>query len=104
MTPEKRIQNSIINYLKNLEKNGEKIFIQRRQAGGFNYHKGLPDIYIVYNGIHIEIEVKSSRGSLSEMQIKWQKKFEELNIPWICCSNIDDLKTFLFLVKLSGKQ
>lgn len=99
MTPEKIIQNSIINYLKKLENEGEKIFYQRRQAGGFNYHKGLPDIYVVYNGLHIEIEVKAEKGKQSEMQIKWQKRFEKLNIKYICCKNVDDLKEFLKEVK-----
>lgn len=95
MTPETIIKNSINKYLKKLEKNNEKIFIQRRQAGGFNYRTGLPDIYIVYNGVHIEIEVKSKTGFLSKMQIKWEKKFKELGIPWICCSDVNDLKNFL---------
>ena len=99
MTPEKLVQNSIIKYLQKLEKSGEKIFIQRRQAGGFNYHKGLPDVYIVYYGHHIEIEVKSKTGHQSEMQIKWQKKFEELDIPYICCDDVEDLKRFLIKYK-----
>ena len=95
MTPEKRVQNKILEYLRKLENEGKRIFFQRRQAGGFSYHKGLPDIYCVYNGIHIEIEVKAPGGHQSEMQIKWQKRFEEIGIKYICCSDLNDLRVFI---------
>ena len=99
MTPEKIVQNAIMLYLKKLESNGERIFIQRRQAGGFNYRMGLPDIYVVYEGIHIEIEVKSKTGHQSEMQKKWEKKFKELNIPYLLCNSVDDVKRFINKLK-----
>ena len=42
MTPEKKIQNSIIKYFKDLQKQGYPVFIERRQAGGFSYKKEKP--------------------------------------------------------------
>ena len=41
MTPEKRVQNKIIEYLKQLRDNNKPIFYERRQAGGYSYKKGI---------------------------------------------------------------
>ena len=54
MTPEKKVQNEIIKYLKSKD-----VFFERRQAGGFSYKKGIPDLYAVIDGMHIEIEVRT---------------------------------------------
>ena len=94
MTPEKKIQNNIINYLKLLKTNKYPIFFERRNSGAYNYKKGIPDIYCVYNGIHIEIEVKAENGKLSTMQEKFKKMCNTNNIIYICCNNIDDLRHF----------
>lgn len=95
MTPEKKVQNEILNYLDKLEKNGYKVFHERRQAGGFNYKKGIPDIYCVVNGKHIEIEVKKPGGKLSTMQEKFRDKCELLNINWIVVDDISELKEYM---------
>ena len=58
MTPEKKVQNQIVNYLNELQTNGFPVFVERRNAGGFSYKKGIPDLYASVNGLHIEIEVK----------------------------------------------
>ena len=97
MTPEKRIQNQIINYLKTLSKEGEPVFVERRQAGGFNYKKGIADLYAVYNGIHLEIEVKAPGGHLSPLQEKWRDKCKNLNIKYCCYDNLQDFKNFIKL-------
>lgn len=97
MTPEKRIQNSIINYLKQLEDNGIPIWYDRRQAGGFSYHKGMPDLYAVYNGQHIEIEVKRIGGSLEPLQIKWRDKIIKRGGYYLCADSVDDVKLFFRL-------
>ena len=95
MTPEKKVQNEILKYLDKLEKDGRKIFHERRQAGGFNYKKGIPDIYCVVNGKHIEIEVKKPGGKLSTMQEKFRDKCELLNINWIVVDDISELKEYM---------
>lgn len=84
MTPEKRVQNAIVEYLTELMNAGEPIFVERRNAGGFSYKKGLPDLYAVVNGIHVEIEVKQPGGELSTMQMKFRDKCFKRNIVWIC--------------------
>lgn len=90
MTPEKRVQNSIINYLKKMKKEGKPVYVERRQAGGFSYKMGIADVYTVIDGFHIEIEVKAPGGKLRPMQEKWKQQCEENNIFYICSDNVDD--------------
>ena len=92
MTPEKAVQNAIVDYLKSEAKKGKPIYVERRQAGGFSYKMGIPDLYAVYNGQHIEIEVKAPGKSLRPMQEKWRDKCKMLNIKYVCADNIDDIK------------
>lgn len=94
MTPEKKVQNSIINYLNELTKEGLPILVQRRQAGGFNYKKGIPDIYVVINGIHLEVEIKKPGGQLGALQEKWRDKCKKLNILWYCADSLSDFKEY----------
>lgn len=95
MTPEKYVQDDIIKYLKELKKQGYPLFFERRQAGGFSYRRGICDLYAVYNGIHIEIEVKAIGGQLSSDQEKWKNSCEKLNIPYICAYSLEEFKNFL---------
>ena len=92
MTPETRVKNKILDYLKQLVKEDQPIFFERRQAGGFSYKKGIPDIYAVINGTHLEIEVKKPGGELSAMQEKFRDMCKRKNICWICVENISELK------------
>jgi len=92
MTPEKRVQNEIIKYLKELQNQNLPVFYERRQAGGFSYKNGIADIYAVINGLHIEIEVKSKTGHQSIMQEKFQQKCERINIPYLLVNDIEDFK------------
>lgn len=95
MTAEKYIQNDIIKYLKTLQKEGHPLFFERRQAGGFSYKRGISDLYVVYDGIHIEIEVKALGGKLSIEQEKWQNTCKKLNILYICAYSLKEFKNFL---------
>lgn len=92
MTPEKEVQNKILEELHNMRDEGLPIFFERRQAGGISYKKGMPDIYVVFNGIHIEIEVKRLGGHLSTMQEKWIHIFEQIGIK---CIVADSFESFL---------
>lgn len=92
---EKNIQTSIMNYLKKLKDEGHPIYVEKRQAGGYTYKIGLPDIYVVYNGRHIEIEVKRPGGERRACQEKWQEIFESINVPYLCADNLDIVKTFM---------
>lgn len=96
MSPEQKVQNKIEKYLKDLQKEGKPLFFEKRQAGGWNYKKGLPDLYIVYNGKHIEIEIKAENGKPSEMQLMWQRRFkEQFNIDRFIVSSVDEVKNIL---------
>lgn len=57
-TPEDYVKDDIENYLDTLD----NCWRDTRQAGGFSYKKGLPDIYGCYYGYHFEIEVKKEEG------------------------------------------
>ena len=94
MTPEKVVQNSIIDYIKKLRAKGHKVKVERRQAGGFSYKMGIPDLYAVVNGTHVEIEVKAPGKSLRPMQEKFRAQCKELNIEWLCADNVDDIKIY----------
>jgi len=94
MTPEGGIKAEIVKYLTILENNGYKILQFRRQAGGFAYKKGLPDLYVIFNGKHIEIEVKQPNGSMSTMQETWARRFKDLGIYYICVDSIEEFKKF----------
>ena len=95
MTPEKKVQNEIIKYLRRLQLEGLPIYFERRQAGGFNYKKGIPDLYAIYNGIHIEIEVKQTAGQRTIMQEQWEQLCKRNNILYICTDNIEQFKNFI---------
>lgn len=95
MTPEKRVQNSIMSYLHTLQQQGLPVFAERRQAGGFSYKMGIPDLYAVIDGIHLEIEVKRPDGQLRPMQEKFRDKCKLLHIHWTCVDNIDQFKYYL---------
>lgn len=97
MTPEKKVQNNIIEYLEELIEKGYPVFYERRQAGGFSYKKGIPDLYAVINGIHLEIEVKAINGKLSILQEKFKNKCKKLNILYVCSNSIENFKNFIAL-------
>lgn len=89
MTPEKIVQNAIVDYLTELQKDGLPVLVERRNAGGFSYKKGIPDLYAVINGIHLEIEVKAPGEQPTMMQLKYRDKCKARNIPWVCADNVE---------------
>ena len=70
--------------------------MQRREAAGFNYKKGLPDIYCVYKGKHIEIEVKDPKGETSVMQDKQKILLENAGAIYILAKDVNDVKEKFF--------
>ena len=95
MTPEKIVQNKILSYLKNLEKEGKPVYSERRQAGGFSYKMGIADLYAVVNGQHLEIEVKRPGGQLRPMQEKWRDQCKAKNILWVCADSVKDVSNIV---------
>lgn len=100
MTPEKEIQNAVMSYLHSLSKENIAIHVERRQAGGFAYKIGLPDLWAIVFGKHIEIEVKRPGGKLRATQEKWAKRFKEIGVEYICVDNIDSLKELINKLKV----
>lgn len=95
MTPEKVVQNGILDYLAKLKSDGYPIYYERRQAGGFSYKMGQADLYFVYNGEHIEIEVKAPGRQLRPMQIKWKQKCNSVGIVCECFDDVDNFRQFV---------
>ena len=92
MKIESYIQKEIIHYLEKLKSQGYPLYYERRQAGGYSYKSGIPDLYAIYNGQHIEIETKQENGELRSMQKVWKKYFESINVVYICAKSLDDVK------------
>lgn len=96
MTLEKKIQSDIVNYIKRLQEKKYPIYYEKRQAGGFNYRKGVADLWIVYNGIHFEIEVKRKDGKMSEMQKLQQRIFkEQYKIDYYLVNSLEEAKKII---------
>lgn len=91
MTPEKEIQNSIMSYFKKLKASGIDNYVERRQAGGFAYKMGLPDLWVVIFGKHIEIEVKRPGGQPRATQEKWARRFTEMDAIYLCADSVIDV-------------
>ena len=90
-TPERKVKNQINKQIKLYQNLGIKIYGESRVAAGVNYKKGTPDMWIVLNGKHIELEIKREEGGvLSTSQIQWQKYFDNLSISHYVISNLAD--------------
>lgn len=92
MTPEKKIQNEIINYFKEYK----NIYVERRQAMGIAYRKGSADIFVVIEGFHIEIEIKAENGEPSSLQLKWEDRCKNLwHIPYFRVKSLKEIKEIM---------
>lgn len=94
---ERLILNKTINYLKKLSKEKLNVYWERRQAGGYNYKIGLPDLWLVINGYHYEIEFKSDEEKIyyKSEQLYWQNKFKKIKIESIISNNWEEIKKFI---------
>ncbi len=93
---EKNLQNKILKYLKKLKDEGHPIYYEKRQAGGFSYKKGVPDIYFTYYGFHFEVELKTERGKLSSTQLTWKNIFKDLGVAHFVINSFSD---FVLIMK-----
>lgn len=90
---EASITSKCIKFLDDLISKGYYIYYEHRSGGsGFAYKKGIPDLFIVINGVHIECEMKTPWGGLSTMQEKWKNKFEQLHIRYMCPTSFEEFK------------
>lgn len=72
MTPEGYVKKNIVKFLDSIP----NLKYELRQAGGFNYKKGRPDLWFVYNGRHYEVEVKAPGGYPGSLQLKAESEFK----------------------------
>lgn len=98
MTPEKKVQNSIEKYLSRLQTDHPEyhiLFFRRQALAGMGYKNGLPDIFVIVNGLHLEVEIKKPGGTPSAFQIKWQREFKNNNVPCCIVDSLDEFKKFI---------
>ena len=50
----------------------------------------MPDIYVVYRNVHIEVEIKTDTGELSVDQIKWGERFRRMGTPYLVARSLTD--------------
>lgn len=85
---EAKVKADIMEYLKTRE----DVFVQRREALGTSYKKGVPDLYVVYKGYHIEIETKKEKGGhLSTEQEKFASKCPRYGMIYILARSVSDV-------------
>lgn len=96
-TGEANLTKKVVDYLKDLQERGSPVFFEHRSgSGGFNYKKGIPDLYAVIDGCHVEIELKTVNGKRSAMQDKFKWRCENLwNIPYCCPHTFDEFVNFI---------
>ena len=89
-TPETKIKDSILDWCNASRDGGLPILAFRRDSASINYRRGLPDIYVVYKNIHIEVEIKTPDGELSIDQIKWGERFRRMGTPYLVARSLVD--------------
>lgn len=94
-TPEGKIKKQITDLVDDLQKEGLKIYWERRDASGLNYRKGKADLFVVLAGLHIEVETKAPKGEQSAMQETWQRQCLALDIPYILAESKEEFLTKL---------
>ena len=93
---ESKIADKCLKYLKELKEGGSPLYFEHRSgSGGFNYKKGIPDMFIVIGSTHIECELKTPIGHLSAMQIKYRNMFLSWGTPYICPRSFEEFKSFI---------
>lgn len=83
LTPEAKVKKKIDEYLDMLKKTGHPIIFERRNATGLNYKEGKPDLWVAYNGFHIEIETKQFGGEVRTRQEKWERTIKNAGSLYI---------------------
>ncbi len=67
MASEKKFENKVKSWLRQLQKEGQPIKFIKIWGGGYQ-KAGIPDLICCINGIYFEVELKSSTGRPTELQ------------------------------------
>ncbi len=104
-TGEAKLTKQILEFLDEAQKRGLPVFFEHRSgSGGFNYKKGIPDLYVVVDGVHIELELKTTEGKRSAMQDKFKYRCEQIwHIPYCCPHSFEEFIEFIdpYIKKMS---
>lgn len=89
---ESKVKEQICDYLKSID----DLYFERREALGPGYKKGVPDLFAVYKGYHIEIETKRETGGrLSTMQEKFASKARKYGMVYVLADSLEDVKDII---------
>lgn len=96
-TEESSLADKCLAWLKAKKAEGAPLYWEHRSgSGGFSYKKGVPDLFVVANGHHLEIELKASSGKLSAMQEKFRWRCQaEWKIPHLVPRTLDEFASFV---------
>ena len=95
-TKETKLAKDLLNWFDELIEQGKPIYYEHRSgSGGFNYHRGVPDLFIVIGETHIECELKAPDGKLSGDQEKFRWKCERRGTPYLCPRTLDEAKGYI---------
>lgn len=103
MKQETKLQNKISNVLDYLIQNKNPIVYEKRTNRGLSYKKGSPDMWLSFNGQHIEIELKVGNNERSSLQIKWEEKCKRNNIEYWLIYTYDEFINNLYKLSSSHK-
>lgn len=92
---ESKVQSDCIKYLDELIAEGTPLLYFRRDATGRNYKKGLPDLFFILNGVHVEVELKDVGGTPSSLQLVWERKFKQAHVPYVRPHSLAEFKDFI---------
>lgn len=95
-TKESKLARDFIKWLDELIEQGKPVYYEHRSgSGGFNYHRGVPDLFIVIEGLHIECELKAPDGKLSGDQEKFRWKCERRGTPYLCPRTFEEATDYI---------
>lgn len=96
-TEESSLMDKILDWLDAKSKEGAPLYWEHRSgSGGFSYKKGVPDLYVVASGHHIEIETKAPSGRLSAMQEKFRWRcISQWHIPHLVPRTLKEVTEFI---------
>jgi len=84
-----------------LESTFEDIYVRKIQQTTFS-HGGIPDLLVCHKGLFIGIEVKTTKGRVSALQIHEMKLIEEANGLSLICRGLEDIPRVIALLELES--
>ena len=89
------LQRKVLDYLKELQLSGHPLYYARRSGEGLGYEEGVPDLYFVYNGIHVEVEMKVVGGTARTRQEAFERKCRNWGILYIRPDTYKEFKDYM---------